>query len=218
MTPTKKKAYLCSLMYKVWKRFLTFATGSVGRWVVPALLIIALCASAVVVTSRQHKVTRMGFQNVGKLTTQSVLYSEVEVLDKDRKIGSWSVPLTQSKYIFSYDGVIEAGYNFSDIILQEDLVAKVITVTLPPPIITGRSLDPDSLVIYDERANIFTPLVLDDIASSQSEMLQNAEDRAIESGLFDRARENVETLLNGFLAALYDPEVYTFVFEGGVIE
>ena len=67
----------------------------------------------------------------------------------------------------------------------------------------------DSLEIYDESNNIFHPLDIDDINISLIEMQEESEQKAIEDGLLESARDNAEALLRGMLAGFYDTQRYT---------
>lgn len=62
-----------------------------------------------------EKITEIGFENIGELATQSVTTTTVRVETKDLKLFNVSIPLTQSKYIYTYNTTIKAGINFSDV-------------------------------------------------------------------------------------------------------
>ena len=65
--------------------------------------------------SSESKTTKIGFENIGELATQSVTTTSVRVETKDRKLFNISIPLTESKYIYTYNTNIKAGINFSDV-------------------------------------------------------------------------------------------------------
>lgn len=56
------------------------------------------------------KTTTLGLRNIGELATQSAYVTEVDVLEDARTLFGMSLPGTQSKYIYSYDFVIKAGF------------------------------------------------------------------------------------------------------------
>ena len=87
------------------------------------IIIIALLVIALIYTKKtastsyqtDGKVTQIGFENIGELATQSVTTTSVRVETKDRKLFNISIPLTESKYIYTYNTNIKAGINFSDV-------------------------------------------------------------------------------------------------------
>lgn len=92
------------------------------KFIIAVIIIILLCA--VLVYTRKEaksnyvsdeKITEIGFENIGELATQSVTTTTVRVETKDLKLFNVSIPLTQSKYIYTYNTTIKAGINFSDV-------------------------------------------------------------------------------------------------------
>ena len=162
--------------------------------------------------SMDNKTTRLGFENIGELATQAAFYSEVSMLENSRKIGNWDIPFTQSKYIFTYDGVLKAGIDFEGVEVKVDEKKKVVTITLPEGKILSNILNEDSLKVFDESQSIFTPLHIGDVSAAQAELKADAEANAIANGLLEQAEENAKALIQGMLSSVYDPEVYTFEF------
>lgn len=160
----------------------------------------------------QSKTTAFDLRDIGELATQGGFFTVVNVIDDARMLWKWTIPFTSSKYIFSYDGVIKAGIDFSEIQWEADELSKTVTVQLPQPKILDKLLKEDSLKIYDERQSIFTPLTLSDIQASRQEMLAELEKTATENGLLDEAEENAKILVKGFLSAAYDTATYRYVF------
>jgi len=152
-------------------------------------------------------------KNIGELATQSAYYTNVQVISKERNVFGFTVPLTQSNYIFSYNGVIKAGFDFNAIEIVTDETVKAITVVLPEPIIISNEMDESSLEIYDEMSSMFTPLKLGDINASQSTMKEEALPTAISNGIFESARVNVEILLRGLISSFFDLQVYSVTFK-----
>lgn len=49
------------------------------------------------------KTTKVGFEDIGELATQSAYCTEVNVTDASRELWGVTIPFTQSKYIYSYN-------------------------------------------------------------------------------------------------------------------
>ena len=194
--------------------------GRVLRRLLTLTVFIALVAIIVwmapqVFTERSEvssETVAMELRNIGELATQSGYYTNVQVIKSSRQLFGVDIPLTQSQFIFSYDGVVKAGVDFADIGIEVQEAEHRVTVTLPEVKVLSNEIDLDSLEIYDESNNIFHPLDIDDINISLIEMQEESEQKAIEDGLFESARDNAEALLRGMLAGFYDTQRYTIEF------
>lgn len=163
-------------------------------------------------TQVSSETVEMELKNIGELATHAGYYTNVQVIKSARQIFGVDIPLTQSQFIFSYDGVVKAGVDFADIEIGVDEGRGQIVVTLPEVKVLSNEIDLDSLEIYDESNNIFHPLNIDDINVSLIEMQEESEAKAIENGLLESARENAEALLRGMLAGFYDAQRYAIEF------
>lgn len=163
-------------------------------------------------TQVSSETVEMELKNIGELATHAGYYTNVQVIKSSRQIFGVDIPLTQSQFIFSYDGVVKAGVDFADIEIGVDEGRGQIVVTLPEVKVLSNEIDLDSLEIYDESNNIFHPLNIDDINVSLIEMQEESEAKAIENGLLESARENAEALLRGMLAGFYDAQRYAIEF------
>ena len=159
-----------------------------------------------------HRITKFGLNNVGELVTQTGYFTVVSVMDDSARLWGWSIPLTDSKYVFSYDGIVRAGLNFEKLKVFGNELLKEVKIYLPKIEILGIEILEDSLEIYDERHNIFTPLGFEDIQAARLSMIDKIEETAKKRGLFEQAKENVETLITGLLEQTYNPQVYKYIF------
>ena len=163
-------------------------------------------------TQVSSETVEMELKNIGELATHAGYYTNVQVIKSSRQIFGVDIPLTQSQFIFSYDGVVKAGVDFADIEIGVDEGRGQIVVTLPEVKVLSNEIDLDSLEIYDESNNIFHPLNIDDINVSLIEMQEESEAKAIENGLLESARANAEALLRGMLAGFYDAQDHVIEF------
>ena len=187
-----------------------------SRYALAALIILLLIVALVGIgasTMVSSRIVRLGLSDIGMLETQAAYFTNVQTISKARDVWGWKVPFTSSKYIFSYDGVVRAGVNFELIGVKPDPLTQTIHVTLPEAEIIDISIDQDSLELYDESKNIFSPLKVADLNNALIEMEEEAREQAIGNGILDAARANAVTLVTNFLAASYDMNIYTVVFE-----
>ena len=158
----------------------------------------------------QVKTTRLGFEDVGELVTQSAYTTVVESTDDANKLFGIDIPFTQTKYIYSYDVIINAGYDFSQV--KWKVIDNKIEVEMPEPIILSNEIDLDSLVVYHEQESIFNQVSIAQNNQALQNLKKTAEQDAINNGLLVQARENAERILSGFFGQVYDLEEYEIVF------
>ena len=179
------------------------------------VIVLLLIGSGVLfgtLTRISSRPVRLGFENIGELATQSGYFTSVQDISKTRTVLGINVPFTTSKYIFSYDGTIKAGLDFEKIEIDEDRATRTVRVTLPEIRILSIEIDTDSLKVYDERKNIFSPLKLDNVNTSLAALKEEARKTAIDNGILDNARDNAQVLIRGFLSSTYSPDEWTIEF------
>ena len=147
---------------------------------------------------------RAGIANIGKLCTAEYSYTHVERVDSSKEIKGFQIPFTTSTFIYSYDGTIMAGIDFTQIQINKDDTSKEITVTLPEVEIISSEVNQDSFQLYDEKNNIFNPITVTNVADSFADLKNSEEQKAIEEGLLDRARANAVSLVENFMRGSYD--------------
>ena len=192
------------------------------KFIIAVIIIILLCA--VLVYTRKEaksnyvsdeKITEIGFENIGELATQSVTTTTVRVETKDLKLFNVSIPLTQSKYIYTYNTTIKAGINFSDVKWQlgdTDDTSHNIYVDIPEVKTLSADIDLDSFKVLHEENNIFSPIRLTEHNDSLIQLRENALSDAINSGLYDRALDNAKTILTSFISQVYPSNEYNIIF------
>lgn len=208
--------------------FIVHVGRSLAAWLCKAgktqIILLALAALLLVVgpiavlkirsvSVLKSRTTNFGLKNIGELATQAGYFTNVQVISDSRELFGVTLPFTQSKYIYSYDGVIKAGVDFANIVVEPDEAAHTVTVTLPDIKILSIEVDQDSFQIYDESKSIFTPLELEKINQSFVKLKEEVQKTALANGLMESARANTETLVRGFLAGAFDLSIYTVVFK-----
>lgn len=184
--------------------------GAIAGVIVAAVVIAAVAFGMQSPHSSEQKTTRIGFEDLGELATQAAYCTEVNVTEASRELFGWTIPFTQSKYIYSYDVVVKAGFDFGDI--QWNVADGVITVRLPETRILSSELDLDSFQVYHEAESIFRPITLEENNQALADLKQAAEENAVANGLLESARSNAEDILTGFFANAYDLNEYELRF------
>ena len=163
------------------------------------------------------EIIRSGLSDIGELATEEYYFTQVETYDSTKSAQLFNVtfdlPLTRTKFIYSYDGVIKACVDFAEIKVEKDDLKRLITVTLPKSHILSSEIDFDSFELYDEQTSIFNPVSVKDVNDTNKAMVQTAEKDALAKGLLDRADKNAETLVKNFLRGGYDVREYAVRIE-----
>ena len=192
-----------------------FVQPFLARNLFKIVLIIAVIAALIFGVTKyfqtQSKTTKIGFEDIGELATQSAYCTEVNVTEAARELFGITIPFTQSKYIYSYDIVIKAGFDFNEIEWSES--GNTIEVRLPEAKILSSEIDLDSFELYLEDESIFREITMTENNEALKSMRQSAEDDAIANGLLENARSNAETILTGFFGNVYDLDEYEIIFK-----
>ena len=160
--------------------------------------------------STEGKTTKLKFEDIGELATQTAYCTEVKTIEADRKLWGHHIPFTGSKSIVSYDIVIKAGFNAEEITWEE--ADKTIQIQMPKPEILSCSVVDGSLKVYLEEESVFRKVKWEEQDSAVAEMKKEARKDALANGLMDNAKENAEVILRGFVGQVYDLEEYEVQF------
>lgn len=153
-------------------------------------------------------VKELSFKDIGELATQESIVTCVQVFDKAKTAFSF-ITYGETKYIYSYDVDVKAGYDFASIIPNIDEETKIITIELPEASILSCEIDTDSFEVYHEQTSVFTKETLDEKNVELTQLQDAAKQKAIAGGILDRAKDNAQTLLTAFVYQMYDQSEYT---------
>lgn len=178
-----------------------------------SVVVIALLCGIIghdVYKSSESEETKIGFEDIGELATQSAYCTEVNVTDTARELFGMKIPFTQSKYIYSYDFVVKAGFDFEKIKWSEK--DNKITVKLPEVKVLSNEAVDDSFKVFHEKESIFRQIKLEENIEAIKEMKKQAVKDAVENGLYENAKNNAEMLLTAFFGSVYDMNQYQIEF------
>jgi len=147
-----------------------------------------------------------GLNDMGVLITEDYYFTQVESFTKTQTILKYIT--TESNFIYSYDGVVTAGIDFSEVSVSKDDENKVITITVPASDIQLIDIDYDSFKVYEEKEGMWNPLTLEDYNDSMVEFESNAKQKAIDKGVLTRADENAQNIIQNFVSGMVDMSEY----------
>ncbi len=152
-----------------------------------------------------------GLENMGFLVTQEYYFTQVEKYTKEKKI--FNFINTSSEFMYSYDGAVFAGVDFEKITLTKDDNTKTITVDIPDSEIQTVSIDKNTFKIYSEKDSLWNPFNLEDYNISLYEFEKTARDKAIDSGILDRADVQAKALVSNFIGNFPATSDYEVIYE-----
>nr|WP_288723285.1 DUF4230 domain-containing protein [uncultured Sellimonas sp.] len=191
-----------------------FVKKHLTRRILTGILIVLIIVAGIIGLRKtifsDSQTTKIGFEDIGELATQSAYCTQVNVTDSSRELFGAKIPFTQSKYIYSYDVVVKAGFDFEEIEWSKN--DKTIEVKLPEAKILSSEIDLDSFKVYHEQESIYNQIALEENNEALAKLKETAEKDAIENGLLENARSNAETILTGFFGNEYDLDKYEIIF------
>ena len=152
-----------------------------------------------------------GLHDMGILVTEDYCFKEVTTFESEKTV-AWVVNLN-SKLVMGYEGTLYAGIDFEKVTVKKDDSAKKITVFVPASEIMSRELDYDSFEVYEEDVSRWNPITAEDYNGSVEELINRAEERAIERGILEKADKNARTIIESFIESLLGRDEYKIVFE-----
>lgn len=152
-----------------------------------------------------------GLSDIGTLNTYEYYFTHVGKYAESSQLFGYEVPFSESSYIYSYDGTVKAGLDFSKIQVEVDDDLKTITLTLPEIEITGFEIDPDSFRLFDESISPINRISVSTLAGNISSIELEEKQNAIDRGILDKAGENAELLIRDFMNGIYGADGYTVV-------
>ena len=152
-----------------------------------------------------------GLNDMGLLVTQQYFFTEVVSFSSVKKLFNTDIALkfTESSYLASYDGTVNAGIDFEKIKVEKDENTKHVTVLVPKAEILNIDIDPNSFELYSEKTGISNALSVEDFNQSLIELEDTAKSKAIERGIIDMAEKNAEAVISNFINSLVDKSVYS---------
>ena len=149
-------------------------------------------------------------KDIGFLCTEEYYFTQVAQYKSTKKdfFNFFSIPLTQSHFICSYDGLITAGIDFESIVVEKNDENKTITISVPQATIKSTEIFEDSYKVFDEKESIFNPISTNDDNNVRKKMKQNAIQKAKDNNVLEKADDNAKNTIEQFVAVLIGSDEY----------
>lgn len=141
---------------------------------------------------------------ISEFASVTYSYTNMAEFENSKDFYGLKLPLTTKGFIVTYDGEIKAGVDLSKAEVKTS--GHKVTVTLPEAEILSHEIDEDSLEIFDESTSIFNPLKVADYNSFNKDQKAEMEQKAIDKGMLDTAKEKAAVTVKGFIQQLVDDD------------
>lgn len=158
------------------------------------------------------------FNDIAELAVEEYVFTNVGKFEESGiELFGWGLPMTGSSFLITYDGEVKAGIDdFSQIDIEIDDTAEQVTLVIPEPGVLSSSIDPSSVVVYDQSMNPFNQLKVEDLTTFLAVETENAEAKAVDKGLLKRAESHVAGLMETHVTTVLegtDKEGYEVIVE-----
>ena len=144
---------------------------------------------------------KASIEDIGDLVTVEYNYTDILTYKDSLTLMDMKIPFTDKSYIIKYNGYIKAGVDLSKAVVK-DIKETSVEHDVPVAKITDSVLDEKSMVILDQKNNIFNPLDLGDYQDTLKKELNARELKAKKDGLLERAQDNADKILRKLLQGL----------------
>lgn len=169
-------------------------------------------SEAKVLVSISTETIREGLANMGFLVTQEYYFTNVETYTKEKKV-FFNMIDSSSQMVFKYDGQVFAGVDFEKITITKDDATRTVTIDIPDAEIHSVAIDKDSFESYSEKDSLWNPLKLDDYNAAMAEYEKTAKQKALDSGILERADEQAKAIVQNFVNSFPATAEYTIVYQ-----
>lgn len=132
-------------------------------------------------------------KSIGELATVNYLFTNAAKFTDSKQIKDWNIPFTEKSFIVKWDGQIRAGVVVDEVEITVDDDEKKVTVFIPRAQIFSYSVT--RAEVLDENNNIWNQITIDDKVKFDTETEREMKERAIESGLLEKAQESAQEII-----------------------
>lgn len=150
-------------------------------------------------------------RTVQELVTVEYHYTNMGKFENQADFYGWKVPFTSKSFIVSYDGIIKAGVDLSEVEPEVDDLDHTITITLPKSEIMSHEIPEDSIEVFDETHNIFNQITIEDYTDFTKDQKEAVMQKAIDNGLLTSADEKARESVESFLTLIPGMDEYTLI-------
>ncbi|HPW53635.1 MAG TPA: DUF4230 domain-containing protein [Erysipelotrichaceae bacterium] len=145
--------------------------------------------------------------SISELATVEYYYTTIGKYENYKDFYGWKIPLTTTKFLITYDGVIKAGIDISKVKIY--LSDKTVVIEVPKATVLSHEVEFDTMQIMYESYSIFNQMQITDYNSFMLNEAKAMVTKAANDGLFQKAQQNAVKIIQDLIEPLI-PEDYTY--------
>lgn len=142
---------------------------------------------------RATEVISESLNEIGELYTMEYCYTMLSSTTNPLQIFGIEMPVGEKRLSYIYSGTLRVGVDLAAAKIDE--VGNAITVTFPE-MIANNTYDEDSIEFYDVKQYSFNKKALETYQASRIANLEEVKAKAADAGIYDRARDNLSSMLD----------------------
>ncbi len=151
---------------------------------------------------------------LSELVTRQYIYTNADKLENDQTwIFGWSVPFSSKSLLITYNGVIKAGVDLSEVLVDVDDDAGIVTITLPESKITDNYIPQESITVVEAKDGLFNEVTFDNYNQLVSEQKIVMEQKVINSGFIQEADKEARAIVKSIVSLLPGMSNYKLIVE-----
>lgn len=139
-------------------------------------------------------------QQLWELSTVKYSYSGACSFASQKMFDEWKIPFSTKFFIFTYDGYLKAGIDFSTAVVE--MTDNQAVITIAEPEIFDNVILEDTVSVIDQSNNIINSIKVEDIMKVLATEKEKMKNRAISNGVLEQAKHNAELIIKVIAADL----------------
>lgn len=140
-------------------------------------------------------------KEISELNTVEMYFNEILDYKDSLFFNDFEIPFTAKSFIFTVESKVKAGFDLSQLSAADVTIdKKKITLKLPMPVVTSKEI----LVYkaFDEKNGLFNEVTNDDTLKVLNEFTDKLDEKAIASGILEKAKESATSTVTGLLVIM----------------
>ena len=186
-------------------------TGIVKITPIVAVIIIVVLTAILNCYRKRQMHSRMlsaRLRDISELCVEEMRCTLIHSTKEPRRFFGKDLPLVRERAIFVVDAVVKIGFNFDQIQVKVDNWHKKITLHLPEMRVISNAIQYDTMMVLDEKTGIFATPHIEWFRDSMNDLCNEAEEKAKDWGVFDRAKASTRDRLTILVGKFFDLSEY----------
>lgn len=153
-------------------------------------------------------------QSLSELVTKQYIYTNADKRESNANwVFGWTIPFSSSSLLVTYDGVIKAGVDLKDVLVDVNEENHTITITLPESKITDNNIPQETITVVEVKDGLFNEVTFDNYNEFISEQKIVMEQKAINNGFIQEADKEARAIVKSFVSFLPGVSEYNLIVE-----